>query len=67
LNVIIKIRNIGLCWGLEVSETKDIRILIICILAADILGGIIYAAKGNIVGIFNCISWSVVAVLGRLG
>ncbi|MDD3014129.1 MAG: hypothetical protein PHC34_10540 [Candidatus Gastranaerophilales bacterium] len=43
------------------SDIKDIKMLIICILVADILGGVIYGVKGNIVGIFNCISWSVVA------
>jgi len=43
------------------SDIKDIKILIICILVADIVGGLIYGVKGNIVGIFNCISWAVVS------
>jgi len=45
---------------LKVSNINDIRTLVICILVADILGGFIYGAKGNIVGLFNCISWSVI-------
>lgn len=43
------------------GEIKDVKVLIICILVADILGGLIYGAKGNVVGIFNCISWAVVS------
>jgi len=43
------------------SEVKDIKMLVICILVADILGGVVYGTKGNIVGLFNCVSWSVIA------
>ena len=46
---------------MNLGEIKDVRVLIICILVADILGGLIYGAKGNVVGIFNCISWAVVS------
>ena len=44
------------------AETNDIKMLVVCILVADVMGGMIYGAKGNIVGIFNCISWAVVAI-----
>ncbi|MFH0702633.1 MAG: hypothetical protein V2B14_03735 [bacterium] len=43
------------------DNIKDTKMLIICILITDIIGGIIYLAKGDIVGIFNCVSWAVIA------
>jgi dihydrodipicolinate synthase/N-acetylneuraminate lyase len=46
----------------KLAETNDIKMLVVCILVADVMGGMIYGAKGNIVGIFNCISWAVVAI-----
>lgn len=42
----------------NISQTK---MLIVFILVANILGGLIYFFKSNLVGIFNCVSWAVVA------
>ena len=59
-----------MCRGNKaLNNIADIKTLIIFILIADIVGGVIYASKGNIVGIFNCVSWAVVSgfILMNLG
>ena len=53
--------NIILYGEWELKDIEDIKYLIIFVLIADVIGTFIYLSKGNTVGVFNCISWCVIA------
>ncbi|MDD3149882.1 MAG: hypothetical protein PHV68_03530 [Candidatus Gastranaerophilales bacterium] len=43
------------------KNIEDVKTLIILIIIADVIGGLIYGSKGDMVGIFNCVAWAVIA------
>ena len=43
------------------DNTEDIKIFILFVLIVDLIGVLIYIAKGNYVGIFNCLAWAVLS------
>jgi len=47
--------------GSQLDNKEDVKVFIGLLFVANLIGALVYIAKGNNVGIFNCISWSVIA------